>query len=157
MEWDVLSQEDIGTPDETCVCRHEGLRYLNTIGNKVTGATLFPIGSTCVKKFDNDAMTTSMGDLYLLGEAAAAVRSGSLNREVYSRRLIELLGLLEVIEPENVRFLLRLFNRGPNYEMPRHVAKQVEKVVTTQIIPYLMFLPRRLTVDDLGYSAGGPQ
>ena len=39
---------------ESCVCGKEHLRYLFTIRNAENGNELYPIGSTCINKFDRD-------------------------------------------------------------------------------------------------------
>ena len=45
----VIEDEDAATQ---CVCGHENLRYLFTIKNVLNGNEVFPIGSTCIKKFE---------------------------------------------------------------------------------------------------------
>lgn len=55
-EWKVTDCiEDVGCSGE-CVCGKENLRYLFTIVNIENGNTLFPIGSTCIEKFEIDEM-----------------------------------------------------------------------------------------------------
>ena len=39
-----------------CVCIKEHIRYLYTIRNELTGRTIYPIGSSCIKKFHRNDM-----------------------------------------------------------------------------------------------------
>lgn len=56
-EWDVASvREDEGRV-ESCVCGHEHLRYLFTIRNRLNGSEIYPIGSTCIKKFKRGSLS----------------------------------------------------------------------------------------------------
>lgn len=45
-------------PVPQSVCGKEGIKYLYTIRNKINGEEIFPIGSSCIKKFNNDDLTS---------------------------------------------------------------------------------------------------
>jgi len=51
-EWEIVGCEVDETHSATCVCGKEGLRYVYTIANTETGEILSPIGSSCIKKFE---------------------------------------------------------------------------------------------------------
>ena len=53
-EWIIIDCEEDIEAQTTCVCGKENLRYLFTIRNQINGNILFPIGSTCIKKFERD-------------------------------------------------------------------------------------------------------
>lgn len=53
-EWEIADCEEDDTLSESCVCGKEHLYYLFTIENAINGNTLFPIGSSCIKKFGRD-------------------------------------------------------------------------------------------------------
>lgn len=55
-EWEIVGCEVDETHSATCVCGKEGLRYVYTIVNTETGETLSPIGSSCIKKFEQSDM-----------------------------------------------------------------------------------------------------
>lgn len=55
-EWEIVGCEVDETHSATCVCGKEGLRYVYTIANTETGETLSPIGSSCIKKFEQSDM-----------------------------------------------------------------------------------------------------
>ena len=50
-EWEIVDCEEDEDLTESCVCGKEELRYLFTIRNVYNGNLLFPIGSSCIKKF----------------------------------------------------------------------------------------------------------
>ena len=50
-EWEVYGCEEDETLTTNCICGKEGLRYLFTIYNTKNGNKLYPIGSSCIKKF----------------------------------------------------------------------------------------------------------
>ena len=54
VEWEIIDCEEDSTLSESCICGKEHLFYLFTIKNIITGSTLFPIGSSCIKKFGRD-------------------------------------------------------------------------------------------------------
>ena len=49
VEWEIIDCEEDSTLSESCICGKEHLFYLFTIKNIITGSTLFPIGSSCIK------------------------------------------------------------------------------------------------------------
>ena len=53
-EWEIFDCEIDDSLTESCVCGKEHLRYLFTIRNIKNGNELYPIGSTCINKFDRD-------------------------------------------------------------------------------------------------------
>ena len=53
-EWEISDVEEDENLEESCICGKEHLRYLFTIKNKLNGNTLYPIGSSCIKKFERD-------------------------------------------------------------------------------------------------------
>lgn len=55
-EWEIIDCEEDEQCDSFCICGKEHIRYLYTIRNTETGKTLYPIGSSCIKKFQRDDM-----------------------------------------------------------------------------------------------------
>lgn len=51
-EWEIYDVDEDDTLSESCVCGKENLRYLFTIKNKINGNILYPIGSSCIHKFE---------------------------------------------------------------------------------------------------------
>lgn len=73
-EWRIVGCEVDETHSATCVCGKEGLRYVYTIANTETGETLSPIGSSCIKKFEQSDMDEELAGwqqaIKLMEEAA---------------------------------------------------------------------------------------
>lgn len=62
-EWSVMECIDQGEDTERCICGKEGIRYCYRIHNKKTNKSLYPIGSSCIKKFNNEDMNSQMKTL----------------------------------------------------------------------------------------------
>ena len=54
LEWEVYDCEEDETLESSCICGKESLRYLFTIRNALNGNMLYPIGSSCIRKFERD-------------------------------------------------------------------------------------------------------
>lgn len=56
-EWDVIGFEDLGveedSPRERCRCGKEDLRYVYTIQNAINANVITPVGSVCIKHFED--------------------------------------------------------------------------------------------------------
>ena len=50
-EWEIIDCEEDENCSTYCICGKEGLRYLFTIKNTINNNELYPIGSSCIKKF----------------------------------------------------------------------------------------------------------
>ena len=55
-EWDICDCEEDKHCSSFCICGKEHLKYLYTIRNRKTRRILYPIGSSCIKKFERDDM-----------------------------------------------------------------------------------------------------
>ena len=53
-EWDIVDVEENLDCAGQCTCGKEGLRYLFTIKNRINNHIIYPIGSSCISKFDVD-------------------------------------------------------------------------------------------------------
>ena len=83
-EWQIVNYTDVELTEDdehTCVCGKEGLKHLYTIQNTITKKTLFPIGSVCIKKFENEGLNSQLNYWkQLLQLKNAAVGYGKNNR-----------------------------------------------------------------------------
>ena len=71
-EWDIVDCEEDEEHASECVCGKENLRYLFTIRNRETGRSLYPIGSSCIEKFERDDLDYEVDvqmDMYRLAHA----------------------------------------------------------------------------------------
>lgn len=133
-EWRVLYEDDAGGPTETCVCDYEGLRYLNMVGNRITGARLYPVGSSCVERFGVDRIAEEQADARAVQcsparggrrpRPAALLAPG--HRRAAPRR---------VIDAAEHALMRRLFNKGPKAQIPEHDAALLRAVVSRRVMP----------------------
>lgn len=95
-EWEIVGCEVDETHSATCVCGKEGLRYVYTIANTETGETLSPIGSSCIKKFEQSDMDEELAGwqqaIKLMEEAARIGKEDyvHLHSGSYSRNLLDM-------------------------------------------------------------------
>ena len=126
-EWEVVGCEVDETHSATCVCGKEGLRYVYTIANTETGETLSPIGSSCIKKFEQSDMDEELAGwqqaIKLMEEAARIGKEDyvHLHSGSYSRKLLYFLYEQDAFRPTKYNgydgyndylFLLDMFNGG---------------------------------------------
>lgn len=68
-----------------CQCSKTKLRHLFSIKNKITDAELFPIGSSCIKLFENNDMNESHSDIDKMNKMAnRTVRVGRYKGKLFS-------------------------------------------------------------------------
>lgn len=90
-EWEIADCEEDSTLSESCICGKEHLYYLFTIINTVNGNELFPIGSSCIKKFGRDDLDNEASvreKMFKLYHAVENNRFISLSPEFFSRKLL---------------------------------------------------------------------
>lgn len=51
-EWILIDTEEDEFAESKCICGKENIRYLHRIKNVTNDNELFPIGSSCIKKFN---------------------------------------------------------------------------------------------------------
>ena len=104
-EWEIVGCEVDETHSATCVCGKEGLRYVYTIANTETGETLSPIGSSCIKKFEQSDMDEELAGwqqaIKLMEEAARIGKEDyvHLHSGSYSRKLLYFLYEQDAFRP----------------------------------------------------------
>ena len=92
VEWEIIDCEEDSTLSESCICGKEHLFYLFTIKNIITGSTLFPIGSSCIKKFGRDDLNDEASvreKMFKLYHAVENNQFISLSPEFFSRKLLK--------------------------------------------------------------------
>lgn len=104
-EWEIVGCEVDETHSATCVCGKEGLRYVYTIANTETGETLSPIGSSCIKKFEQSDMDEELAGwqqaIKLMEEATRIGKEDyvHLHSGSYSRKLLYFLYEQDAFRP----------------------------------------------------------
>ena len=133
----------------TCVCGKEGLRYLYSLTNEKTGSVLYPIGSSCIKKFErndlDDDTSCWQQALRLMDEAARLGRRGivEIDSGFYSRKLIWFMYEEDVFKPSKYNdgqpyadylFMLDMFNSKGFTEKQR---RKCNTLIKLYVYPWL--------------------
>lgn len=146
VEWNIDDAEEDETKIESCACGKENIRYLFTIRNTINGNNLYPIGSSCIKKFERADLNEEVTAKEQLFKFLHAIEDNSyltLSSEFFSREL--LLNLYHMgafkatpyngFEPYNdYKFLLDMFNKR------RRTANQDKKataIILSSVKPFL--------------------
>ena len=90
-EWDIVDCEEDEEHASECVCGKENLRYLFTIRNRETGRSLYPIGSSCIEKFERDDLDYEVDvqmDMYRLAHAMERGERIELTSKYFSKKLL---------------------------------------------------------------------
>lgn len=148
-EWEIVGCEVDETHSATCVCGKEGLRYVYTISNTETGETLSPIGSSCIKKFEQSDMDEELAGwqqaIKLMEEAARIGKEDyvHLHSGSYSRKLLYFLYEQDAFRPTKYNgydgyndylFLLDMFNAGFCSEAQE---RKCQAIIMQSIYPWL--------------------
>src|SRR5690625_2258487 len=94
LEWEIAGVKEDENNSSSCICGKEHIRYLFTIKNVQNGKDLFPIGSSCINKFNRDDLNeiTSINEgLFKLLHAVKENEFISLNSDYFSRKLLNYL------------------------------------------------------------------
>jgi len=139
--------EEDETLEESCVCGKENLRYLFTIRNIYNGHTLFPIGSSCIKKFERYDLNEEVAAKEQLFKLLHAIENNeflTLSSSLFSRKL--LLYLYDIgafkptshnrYNPENdYHFMLDMFNK--RNRMSYRQESKTTAIILNSIKPFL--------------------
>lgn len=147
MEWEIYDcVEDISC-ESSCVCGKERIRYLFTIKNKLNNNCIFPIGSSCIQKFDREDLNKEASVMEGMFKLLRAIRDNnyiSLSTEYFSRKLLKALYERGVFVPNEFNnfdgekdylFMLNMFNKK-NAPTPSQ-QKKVRAIIVASIKPYL--------------------
>lgn len=147
-EWDIVDcEEDLSCSSE-CVCGKENIKYLYTIRNRYTGKSLFPIGSSCINKFerrDLREVTTLMESQFRLFHAVEEGRYLSLSPELFSRKLLKWLYEEGAFDTQynhydgrnDYEFMLKMFNKRDKSSISTSQDKKVKAIFLNSIKPFL--------------------
>lgn len=148
-EWVIDDCEEDDSLESSCICGKEKLRYLFTIRNVRNGNTLFPIGSSCIKKFDRADLNEEVSIQEKLFKLFHAIEDGSfitLSSEFFSRKLLKYLydvGVFQANEYNNYdpeidyEFMLKMFNKRDKDSITRNQQRKINAIIMTSIRPYL--------------------
>lgn len=147
LEWEIDDVIEDEENDSSCVCGKENIRYLFTIRNIENGSTLFPIGSSCIKKFNRDDLNeiTSINEtLFKLFHAVKANEFISLNGDFFSRNLLKYLLEEGAFEPNQYNkfngendylFMLDMFNKKKEPSVKQK--SKIRAIIVASLKPFL--------------------
>ena len=145
-EWEIVDCEEDETRSNYCICGKEGLRYLFTIKNTINNNELYPIGSSCIKKFGVDdlyAEATIWEQEFKLYNAIANNDFISLKDGLFSRKLLRKLYDEGAFKPtsynkydpyNDYEFLLDMFNKR---ETTPNQGKRCTAIILNSIKPFI--------------------
>lgn len=145
-EWEIVDVEEDEYLEESCICGKEHLRYLFTIKNKLNGNELYPIGSSCIKKFERDDLRLEVDIKEQLFKLLHAVENNQylqLSSEFFSRKLLLHLFEIGAFEPncwnnynpvDDYRFMLNMFNKRTRTDKQN---KKATAIILGSIKPFL--------------------
>ena len=145
-EWDIVDVEENLDCAGQCTCGKEGLRYLFTIKNRINNHIIYPIGSSCISKFDVDKLKDEAKlkeDLFKLLHAVENNEYITISSDLFSRKLLEYLYNIGAFVPNNYndfepyndyKFLLDMFYKRKRSEKQE---KKSSAIIINSIIPFL--------------------
>ena len=147
-EWEIIDCEEDDTLSESCICGKENLYYLFTIKNVLNGNTLFPIGSSCIKKFgrnDLDDEAVVREKMFKLYHAVEDNQFISLSPAFFSRKLLKKLYEEGAFDSEyneydgydDYEFILKMFNKRDKNAITPGQQKKIRAIIVASIRPYL--------------------
>lgn len=146
LEWEVIDCEEDETLESSCICGKEELRYLFTIHNTRNGNQLYPIGSSCIKKFKRDDLNEEVAAKEQLFKLLHAIENNSfitLSSDFFSRKLLRYLYELGAFEANeynkydshnDFQFLLDMFNKRVRTDRQE---KKATAIILNSIRPFL--------------------
>jgi len=149
LEWEIDDCEEDESLASSCICGKESLRYLFTIKNKENGKILYPIGSSCIKKFDRDDLRDTANINVKMFELFHAVDKNEyieLSPELFSKKLLLDLYINGAFKPNkynsfngkvDYEFMLKMFNIRDKSNISSLQRKKIKAIILNSIIPYI--------------------
>lgn len=146
LEWCIDDVEEDETQQESCICGKENLRYLFTIRNTINGNTLYPIGSSCIKKFERSDLDEEVAvkeQLFKLLHAIEGRNFLTLSSAFFSRKLLRYfydIGAFKAtpynnFEPyDDYQFMLEMFNKRNRSDRQE---KKATAIILNSVNPFL--------------------
>jgi len=145
-EWIIADVEEDETLTESCVCGKEKLHYLFTIRNTLNGNILYPIGNSCIRRFERDDLDEEVDLKVQLFELLYAIEQNEfivLSSDFFSRKLLKYLydlGAFTGSEYNNYepfmdyQFMLDMLNKRIRTQRQE---KKATAIIMSSIRPFL--------------------
>lgn len=147
-EWEIVDCEEDEDLTESCVCGKEELRYLFTIRNVYNGNLLFPIGSSCIKKFGRTDLKEDAQVREGMFKLLHAVENNDfieLSTDLFTRKVIQALYEDGAFDNQHndfdgyddYDFFLKMFNKRDKSSITLKQHKKIRAIIVASICPYL--------------------
>ncbi len=135
--------------DSECICGKEHIKYEFSIVNDYNGNILYPIGSSCIKRFDREDLSELVNVHEQMSRLLEAVEAGEyieINSDYFSRKLLGFLyeegafmpNKYNSFNPRNdYLFLLDVFNSRDKSWINSNVQRKINAIIVNSIRPYL--------------------
>lgn len=148
LEWEINNCEEDEFQESSCICGKEDILYLYTIKNKYNGNTLFPIGSSCIKKFGRRDLSTKTIVQEAMFNLLHAIQDGkfiSLTADFFSRKLLLALYNEGAFNTEynsydgeqDYEFMVKMFNKRNKNSISSAQNKKIKAIIINSIRPFL--------------------
>ena len=145
-EWVILDCIEDPYCSSQCICGKENIKYLFTIENFTNGKRLFPIGSSCIRKFEKENLMEDANVLQAEFDLLHAVQDNkfiTLKGGLFSRKLLAQLHKEGAFNTsynnyngdEDYDFMLRMFNKRNDCTLRQ--SKKINAIILKSIIPHL--------------------
>ena len=147
-EWEIIDCVEREYVNAECICGKENIKYLYTIQNRLNNNILFPIGSSCIKKFerkDLEEKTRLNESRFKLLHAIENKQYISLTSDFFSRKLLKSLYEEGAFNTEfnkyngysDYTFLLKMFNKRKKEDITSKQQSKINAVLVAAIKPHL--------------------
>jgi len=149
LEWEIYDCEEDGSFSNSCVCGKDRLLYLYTIRNVHNGNLLYPIGSSCIKKFKREDLNFEVEayqDMFILLHAVEKGEYITLTSDYFSRKLLLYLFKNGAFKPNKYNgydeenayaFMLDMFRKRNKDEISGVSRKKINAIIVNDIIPFV--------------------
>lgn len=149
LEWEIIDCEEDDELSLSCICGKENLRYLYTIRNELNGKVLFPIGSSCIKKFERSDLNEEIIVREGMFKLYRAIRTRTfieLSSEFFTRRLLNALYVRGAFRANQYNhyngesdysFMLQMFNKRNKDSISSTQQRKINAIIINSIMPFL--------------------
>lgn len=149
LEWQPVDLEYDPDVDSTCVCGHPKLFYLYRIRNELNGKELFPIGSSCIQRFERKELTAkivsfeSVINIYkaMMGwepiEFTSKYFTRGLIDHMYERGAFKPTAFNDFNPKNDYIFSKRIFNKKEKHMIPDWDWLKMDAIMKHCILPFI--------------------
>ena len=148
-EWEIFDCEEDSSLSESCVCGKERLKFLFTIKNVHNDNYLYPIGSSCINKFNRLELSDEAEIQESMFKLLHAVETNTylkLESPLFSRKLLKALYEEGALDNEynhyngynDYEFLLRMFNKRNKEDITYRQQRKINGILAYSIRPFLV-------------------